>query len=125
MSWPVCVILFILFELCCAYIMLCLGLLIHVFPHHVCKLSNALYGLKQAPRAWFQRLSTFLLSSGFVYSRTDPSLFIYARDLYILYLLMYVYDLILTGNQEFIIFKFTIRLNHEFAIKDLEDLFFS
>ena len=31
----------------------------------VCKLTKALYGLKQAPRAWFQRLSTALVSLGF------------------------------------------------------------
>ena len=35
------------------------------FPHYVFKLSKALHGLKQAPRAWYERLSSFLLKSGF------------------------------------------------------------
>ncbi|KAJ9544821.1 hypothetical protein OSB04_024528 [Centaurea solstitialis] len=35
------------------------------FPDHVYKLNKALYGLKQAPRAWYDTLSTFLLSKGF------------------------------------------------------------
>ena len=35
------------------------------FPNHVFKLKKALYGLKQAPRAWYERLSKFLISSGF------------------------------------------------------------
>ena len=35
------------------------------FPNHVIKLKKALYGLKQALRAWYERLSKFLISSGF------------------------------------------------------------
>jgi hypothetical protein len=34
-------------------------------PHHVYKLKKALYGLKQTPRAWYERLTTYLLSKGF------------------------------------------------------------
>ncbi|GKD09061.1 retrovirus-related pol polyprotein from transposon TNT 1-94, partial [Tanacetum coccineum] len=34
-------------------------------PSHVYKLKKALYGLKQAPRAWYDMLSTFLLSQHF------------------------------------------------------------
>ncbi|KAK9074370.1 hypothetical protein SSX86_006968 [Deinandra increscens subsp. villosa] len=92
------------------------------FPNHVCRLHKALYGLKQAPRAWFQRLSTFLIQSGFSCSRADPSLFVFKRDSCILYLLVYVDDLILTGNQEDTIATFITKLHHEFAIKDLGNL---
>ena len=35
------------------------------YPDHVYRLNKALYGLKQAPRAWYETLSTFLLSIGF------------------------------------------------------------
>ena len=35
------------------------------FPNHVYKLEKALYGLKQAPQAWYERLSGFLVESGF------------------------------------------------------------
>ena len=37
-----------------------------IHPNFVFKLDKALYGLKQAPRAWYDRLSTFLLSNGFI-----------------------------------------------------------
>ncbi|XP_071727199.1 secreted RxLR effector protein 161-like [Rutidosis leptorrhynchoides] len=67
------------------------------FPNHVCRLKKALYGLKQAPRAWFQRLSSFLVSLGFTCSRADTSLFVFKKDSNILYLLVYVDDIILTG----------------------------
>ncbi|KAK1424394.1 hypothetical protein QVD17_19723 [Tagetes erecta] len=92
------------------------------FPDHVCKLNKALYGLKQAPRAWFHRLSTFLLENGFTCSRADTSLFIFKRDSCIMYLLVYVDDLNLTGNQESVITSFVQRLHDKFAIKDLGDL---
>ncbi|KAJ9550336.1 hypothetical protein OSB04_014381 [Centaurea solstitialis] len=89
------------------------------FPNHVCHLNKALYGLKQAPRAWFHRLSTFLVANGFVCSRADPSLFVFKRDSCIMYLLVYVDDLILTGNQAPVIQSFNNKLHAEFAIKDL------
>nr|GFC39892.1 integrase, catalytic region, zinc finger, CCHC-type, peptidase aspartic, catalytic [Tanacetum cinerariifolium] len=34
-------------------------------PNHVYKLKKALYGLKQAPRAWYDMLSSFLISQDF------------------------------------------------------------
>ncbi|GKB20086.1 retrovirus-related pol polyprotein from transposon TNT 1-94 [Tanacetum coccineum] len=39
-------------------------------------LKKALYGLKQAPRAWYDLLSSFLLSQGFSKGMVDPTLFI-------------------------------------------------
>nr|GFB89627.1 retrovirus-related Pol polyprotein from transposon TNT 1-94 [Tanacetum cinerariifolium] len=45
-------------------------------PNHVYKLKKALYGLKQAPRAWYDMLSSFLLSQGFSKGLVDPTLFI-------------------------------------------------
>jgi hypothetical protein len=45
-------------------------------PHHVYKLKKALYGLKQAPRAWYERLTTYLLSKGFTRGQADRTLFI-------------------------------------------------
>ncbi|GJV89334.1 retrovirus-related pol polyprotein from transposon TNT 1-94 [Tanacetum coccineum] len=58
-------------------------------PSHVYKLKKALYGLKQAPRAWYDMLSSFLISNtislksayvpGLWYSKdTDMSLIAYA-----------------------------------------------
>ncbi|GKF81129.1 uncharacterized mitochondrial protein-like protein, partial [Tanacetum coccineum] len=51
--------------------------------------------------------------------RADTSLFMFTSDTCIMYLLVYVDDLILIGNDESVIATFTSRLNHEFAIKDL------
>ncbi|GKF04512.1 retrovirus-related pol polyprotein from transposon TNT 1-94, partial [Tanacetum coccineum] len=50
---------------------------IHIFdnPPHVYKLKKALYGLKQAPRAWYDMLSSFLISQQFSKGAVDPTLF--------------------------------------------------
>ncbi|GKE22382.1 retrovirus-related pol polyprotein from transposon TNT 1-94 [Tanacetum coccineum] len=53
-------------------------------PNHVYKLKKALYGLKQAPRAWYDLLSSFLLSQKFSKGTVDPTLFIKREGKYIL-----------------------------------------
>ena len=67
-------------------------------PHYVCRLLKSLYGLKQAPRAWFERFTSQLLHLGFMASLADSSLFVYHFGSTILYLLLYVDDIIITGN---------------------------
>ncbi|GJR23998.1 retrovirus-related pol polyprotein from transposon TNT 1-94 [Tanacetum coccineum] len=42
--------------------------------NHVYKLKKALYGLKQAPRAWYDLISSFLLSKKFSKGTVDPTL---------------------------------------------------
>nr|GEZ94284.1 retrovirus-related Pol polyprotein from transposon TNT 1-94 [Tanacetum cinerariifolium] len=49
-------------------------------PNHVYKLKKALYGLKQASRAWYDMLSSFLLSQDFSKGSVDPILFIRRND---------------------------------------------
>ncbi|GJS00579.1 retrovirus-related pol polyprotein from transposon TNT 1-94 [Tanacetum coccineum] len=45
-------------------------------PNHVYKLKKAIYWLKQAPRAWYDMLSSFLISQDFSKGSVDPTLFI-------------------------------------------------
>nr|GEV00298.1 retrovirus-related Pol polyprotein from transposon TNT 1-94 [Tanacetum cinerariifolium] len=45
-------------------------------PSHVYKLKKALYGLKQAPHAWYDMLSSFLISQDFSKGLVDLTLFI-------------------------------------------------
>nr|GEV43810.1 retrovirus-related Pol polyprotein from transposon TNT 1-94 [Tanacetum cinerariifolium] len=45
-------------------------------PNHVYKFKKALYGLKQAPQAWYDFLSSFLLSQKFSKGTVDLILFI-------------------------------------------------
>ncbi|XP_031272317.1 uncharacterized protein LOC116130754 [Pistacia vera] len=92
------------------------------FPNHVCQLKKAFYGLKQASHVWFQCFSSFLIQLGFSCSRADTSLFIFHKHSDIIYLLLYVNDIIITGNNSSLIHRFTYKLNSEFATKDLGPL---
>ncbi|KAM0038591.1 putative RNA-directed DNA polymerase [Helianthus debilis subsp. tardiflorus] len=91
-------------------------------PDHVCLLHKSLYGLKQAPRAWFERLSAALFGLGFKGSKTDPSLFIYSHQGTLLYMLVYVDDIILTGNNNRAIDHVVGSLGQTFAIQDMGQL---
>ena len=90
---------------------------------HVCLLKKSLYGLQQAPRAWFDHLSQFLLHLGFNCSRVDSSLFILRTTYFFTLILIYVDDVLLTGNNDSFISDLLKQLSHEFAIKDLGPLF--
>lgn len=92
------------------------------FPHHVCRLKRALYGLKQAPRAWFQRFSAFLKTLGFVSSQADSSLFVHHSMAGLVYLLLCVDDMVITGNNPGFMSTLLARLSTEFAMKDLGSL---
>jgi histone deacetylase 1/2 len=90
-------------------------------PHHICKLDKALYGLKQAPRAWFSKLSSKLISLGFIASKADTSLFIYNRSGIHIFVLIYVDDIIVTSSSDQAISALLQDLSAEFALKDLGD----
>jgi histone deacetylase 1/2 len=91
-------------------------------PHYICKLDKALYGLKQAPRAWYSRLSSKLCNLGFTPSRADTSLFLYTKSGIILFVLIYVDDIIVTSSSDDAISVLLWSLNENFAINDLGDL---
>lgn len=88
-------------------------------PTYVCKLHKAIYGLRQAPRAWHDALKTFITSHGFTTSQSDPSLFIYASGTTLAYFLVYVDDLLLTGNDASFLHHFIQSLSNRFSLKHM------
>lgn len=66
----------------------------------VLKLCKALYGLKQSPRLWWQRLFRDLKTMGFIQCEADTNLFVRRSQKGILFLLVYVDDLLLAGTPE-------------------------
>ncbi|GJX01324.1 retrovirus-related pol polyprotein from transposon TNT 1-94 [Tanacetum coccineum] len=67
-------------------------------PNHVYKLKKALYGLKQAPRAWYDMLSSFLISQDFSKGSVDPTLFICKDGKELLLVQIYVDDIIIAAS---------------------------
>ena len=85
----------------------------------VCKLHKAIYGLKQSPRAWYAKLSSVLEKAGFMRSNADSSLFVRTGTRGKLVVLIYVDDLIITGDNTVEIEALKLSLHQVFAIKDL------
>uniref|UniRef100_A0A2N9IRW0 BED-type domain-containing protein n=1 Tax=Fagus sylvatica TaxID=28930 RepID=A0A2N9IRW0_FAGSY len=91
-------------------------------PQHVCRLHKSIYGLKQAPRAWFESFTTQLLTLGFHPSTADTSLFIYRDRSIIAFLLLYVDDIVLTGNTPSFLQQLIANLSTVFELKDMGTL---
>ena len=87
--------------------------------HKVCKLKKALYGLKQAPRAWYSRIDSYLLENGFEKCEVEPTLYIKEKDGKFLIVVLYVDDVIFTGNDDCLIENFKTVMNEEFEITDM------
>nr|GEU52045.1 retrovirus-related Pol polyprotein from transposon TNT 1-94 [Tanacetum cinerariifolium] len=66
--------------------------------NHVYKLKKALYGLKQASRAWYDMLSSFLISQDFSKGSVDPTLFIRRNGNGLLLVQIYVDDVIFPAS---------------------------
>ncbi|GJY79065.1 ribonuclease H-like domain-containing protein [Tanacetum coccineum] len=94
------------------------------FPSNnkVCRLKKSLYGLKQAPRQWNAKLTSTLIENEFRQSKSDYSLYTKSDKGVFLALLVYVDDIIITGNSVSEIEKFKVFLKSKFMIKDLGKL---
>ena len=81
-----------------------------------------MYGLKQAPRCWFAKLTTTLKGYGFIQSYSDYSLFTYTKGTVQINVLVYVDDLIISGNHSAALVGFKAYLSDCFKMKDLGPL---
>jgi Reverse transcriptase (RNA-dependent DNA polymerase) len=91
-------------------------------PSTVCKLKKAIYGLKQSPRAWYARLSFSLLKINFIKSTADSTMFVKHSQKSTTIILVYVDDIIVTGNDNEEIKRVKEYLKRKFDIKDLGQL---
>ncbi|WKA08959.1 hypothetical protein VitviT2T_026639 [Vitis vinifera] len=88
----------------------------------VCHLRRALYGLKQAPRAWFAKFSSTIFRLGYTASPYNSALFLRRTDKGTILLLLYVDDMIITGDDLSGIQELKDFLSQQFEMKDLGHL---
>ncbi|WVZ63221.1 hypothetical protein U9M48_012866 [Paspalum notatum var. saurae] len=94
------------------------------FPNRVYKLRKNLYGLKQAPRAWYARLKSFLLKSGFVMGLADKTLFLLSRSGDTLIFQIYVDDKICGGSSHALVSSFVEQMSRKFEMSLMGELQF-
>jgi hypothetical protein len=88
----------------------------------VFKLKKALYGLKQALRAWHDRLTSFLLSQGFVRGNVEKTFFIRSVDQHNLIVQIYVDDIIFGATLDSLAHKFADSMKQEFEMSIIGEL---
>jgi hypothetical protein len=88
----------------------------------VCHFRRLLYGLKQAPRAWFQRFASVVTVAGFSASTHGPALFVHTSSRGRTLLLLYVDDMIITGDDAQYIAFMKACLSEQFLMSDLGPL---
>ncbi|RVW36460.1 Retrovirus-related Pol polyprotein from transposon TNT 1-94 [Vitis vinifera] len=93
-----------------------------VESNKVCHLRRALYGLKQAPRAWFAKFNSTIFRLGYTASPYDSALFLRRTDKDTILLLLYVDDMIITGDDLSGIQELKDFLSQQFEMKDLGHL---
>jgi hypothetical protein len=69
----------------------------------VCKLKNSLYGLKQSPSMWYKKIDTYMLGLGFTRSKEDHCWYFKLISDHLIYLVLYVDDILFIGNTKDII----------------------
>ncbi|CAM8893625.1 unnamed protein product [Rhodiola kirilowii] len=89
-------------------------------PEHVCLLQRSIYGLKQSPRLWNKKFDACMLSLGFLKSKYDTCLYFKSmKSDVVLYVLLYVDDILLISNSKPTIAKLKSELKQHFDMKDL------
>ncbi|KAJ9691384.1 hypothetical protein PVL29_013538 [Vitis rotundifolia] len=85
----------------------------------VCKLKKSLYGLKQSPRAWFERFDKVIKHYGYTQSQVDHTMFYkHSNEGKVAILIVYVDDIVLTGDDCNELENLKGKLAEEFEIKD-------
>jgi hypothetical protein len=85
----------------------------------VCRLKKSLYGLKQAPRAWYAKMDSFLIATGFSRCHSDPNFYTKKVGSHLIILVLYVDDLILTSSDSKLLNHVKTSLKKKFEMTDL------
>nr|GEW44755.1 hypothetical protein [Tanacetum cinerariifolium] len=89
------------------------------YPNRVCKLKRSIYGLKQASRQWNKRFDDKIKKFGFIQNRDEPCVYLKASGSNINFLILYVDDILIMGNNITMLQDVKSYLGRCFAMKDL------
>ncbi|GJX42892.1 retrotransposon protein, putative, ty1-copia subclass [Tanacetum coccineum] len=89
------------------------------YPNRVCKLKRSIYGLKQASRQWNKRFDDEIKKFGFSQNADEPCVYLKASGSNVTFLILYVDDILIMGNNIPMLQGVKSYLGRCFAMKDL------
>nr|GEW05393.1 putative retrotransposon protein [Tanacetum cinerariifolium] len=89
------------------------------YPNRVCKLKRFIYGLKQASRQWNKRFDDEIKKFDFTQNRDQPCVYLKASGSNVTFLILYVDDILITGNNILMLQDVKSYLGMCFTMKDL------
>nr|GEV87706.1 retrotransposon protein, putative, Ty1-copia subclass [Tanacetum cinerariifolium] len=89
------------------------------YPNRVCKLKRSIYGLKQASRQWNKRFDDEIKKFSFTQNRDEPCVYLKAIWSNITFLILYVDDILIMGNNIPMLQDVKSYIRRCFAMKDL------
>ena len=84
-----------------------------------CKLHRSIYGLKQASRSWNMRFDKTVKEFDFVQNEDDPCVYRKADKGNLVFLVLYVDDILIMGNNIEMLKSVKEWLSSKFSMKDL------
>nr|KAJ0197947.1 hypothetical protein LSAT_V11C700362840 [Lactuca sativa] len=90
-------------------------------PNRVCKLEKSIYGLKQACRRWNLCFDEKVKKFGFLRSEEESCVYVKASGSIVSFLVLYVNDILLIGNDVPMLQEVKSWLGKCFAMKDLRE----
>ncbi|KAL0295140.1 UNVERIFIED_CONTAM: Retrovirus-related Pol polyprotein from transposon TNT 1-94 [Sesamum radiatum] len=85
----------------------------------VCRLQRSIYGLKQASRSWNARFDEVIRSYDFIKNDYDPCVYKKISGRSVAYLVLYVDDILLIGNDVKMLGSIKSWLSTQFSMKDM------
>ena len=95
------------------------GFIVKGQEQKVCKLLRSIYGLKQASRSWNLRFDETIKTFDFEQNVDEPCVYKYIKETKVVFLVLYVDDILLIGNDIGLLFDVKKWLVEKFQMKDL------
>ena len=92
--------------------------------HKICKLQKSIYGLKQASRSWNIRFDETIKEFEFIKNEDDPCVYKKVSGSAIVFLVLYVDDILLIGNNVSLLIEGKGWLSSKFFMKDMGEAAF-
>ncbi|GJT73365.1 retrotransposon protein, putative, ty1-copia subclass [Tanacetum coccineum] len=91
------------------------------YPNRVCKFKRSIYGLKQAFKQWNKCIDDEIKKFGFTQNQDEPCVYQKSSGSYVTFLILYVDDILIMGNNIPMLQDVKFYLGRCFSIKDLRE----